>query len=66
MEVEETLTTALEADVEVDMLWAKVEVAIASPQARTAMELFRRFCMVIEYWRFCIERDNSELPRRLC
>lgn len=35
---------------------AKVEVAIASPQTRTAMGLLRRVCMVTGNWLRCSER----------
>lgn len=47
MESDEVAVGAFEAD-ELGMVAAKAEVAIASPQARAAMELLRWVCMVID------------------
>ena len=59
-ETGETLVAALEPDAVVDVLWAKVEVAIASPQARTTMELLRRFCMVGRRWWYSKDEESGK------
>lgn len=43
---------------------AKVKVAIASPQARTAMQLLRRVCMVNGNWLRCNESTYSGSLRK--
>ena len=45
-DVEKVVAAVLEVD-EINIGSAKAGAAIASPQARTAMELWRRVCMVI-------------------
>ena len=58
-DVEKVLAALLKVD-EVDTESAKAGAAIASPQARTAMELWRRVCMVNGELLQCNEGTTSD------